>query len=215
MATSTVLGKLEFCVEMPEEEVKSAILQILPDSDDAWERSALCLKTGGEKSPRFWLANCDPEETIVIIHSQGEQQKRSGKPVVTVVEVMIEPARGVPARKVAEEIWSRLSQARLLGNGHKMPQLVKAAVTSLPRQDILNGAPSNLHDVLWSPEFRMPAVSGLTAAVLLVGFGWWIPESQRPSAWWAIAPFLLYAVVAVVLARSLHKPHEEVSWTIV
>src|ERR1035437_7439661 len=80
--------------------------------------------------------------------------------------------------------------------GASAPEVTKAWLVGL------GGRPgSNFHDVFWFPEFRMPAVSGLTAAVLLVGFGWWIPESQQPSAWWAIAPFLLYAVVAVVLAR--------------
>jgi hypothetical protein len=211
MGRCDVLGKLEMRVPLPEAITKDAISKLLPPSEEAWSASAMAEKVKGQKSKKFILAHRDINDSIVIVHSQGEKKE---KVVVTALDIRIEPASDLPARRATESAWRDFIDANVLVNGGYAPRLVGATVTVTPGQDILLGKPTTLKDVLRSAEFRLPTATGLAAA-FLVAIGWWLlPTAQKPSAWWTVAQLVVPAAVAIVLALTL-RSKEAITWRVV
>ncbi len=206
-----VLGKLEMRVPLPEASTRDALRELLPPSEEAWAASAMAAKLKGRKSKKFILAHRDINDSIVIVHSQGEKKE---KVVVTALDIRIEPGSDMPARHATESAWRHFIDANVLVNGGYAPRLVSATVTVTPGQDVLLGRATTLKDVLRLPEFRLPTATGL-AAVFLLAISWWLlPTAEKPSAWWTVAQLVVPAAVAIVLALTL-RSKEDITWRVV
>jgi hypothetical protein len=210
MGGSEVLGKIEMRVPLGEAATREAICEFLPAGEDAWARSNMGQKVNGRTSKTFIHAYRDIDESIVIVHSQGERQERSA--LVTALDIRIEPAPGVSARRAAEAAWRAFADARPLIHNGQAPRLVSASVVSAG-QDILSGTRTATMDVLRLPEFRLPSLVGVAAALLVVGL-LWLPDAQRPSALWTAAQLAVPAFVALTLGFTL-RSKEAITWEVV
>jgi hypothetical protein len=206
-----VLGTLEVRVPLPEVSAKEALSKLLPPSEEAWSASTIAKKAKGVKTPGFMLAYRDPDNSIVIVYSGGEKKE---KVLVTALDIRIEPGSDISARRATESAWRKFIDANDLVNGGYAPRLELATVrVTPPGQNILEGRPSTLKDVLQSPEFRLPTATGL-AAVFLLAIGWlFLPIAEKPSAWWTVAQLVVPAAVAIVLALTL-KSKERITWEV-
>jgi hypothetical protein len=207
--TASILAKCQ--LELPFEtlRIQTELVKVFPNDEQAWKRSDMARKAKGFQSPHFLLAYRNLDGSVFVMHSQGERPGSS-----TVVDVRIEPMPGTSARRLAEAMVEMvLSDPRLKCN-RRTPQLLEAAVTALPSQDILIGRRATFRDIIGSSEFRIPAISGIAVALALFLGYWFVPSAERPSALWTAAPFLVSAVVAIALAWSLRPPRDSISWSV-
>lgn len=168
-------------------------------------------QTAGAQATRFLLAHRDIDNSVIIVHTQDVQ---AGKPRRLFIDVRIEPAYGVPARAVAERIWERLKAADILRNGRHTPNLVAAAITSAPASEILKGRSCTFLDELKSPEIRLTLLTTFVTAALFTAGYYFLPESQKPTAWWTLAPFGVTGVAALILGI-IQASKKVISWSII
>lgn len=209
MASKSVVAKFELRIALGEAEAREALTEVLPHSDAAWQASALCAKVKGRASSALVLANENQvDDTIVVVHFSREI---AGLPASTAFDVRVEPGPGVSPHVAADRLWRKLSTSRCLVHGRRGPSVVDALITA-GTYDVLAGRTVRLREHLERPEFWLPIVSGVVALLVLVPSGQLVPKEHRPDAVWALVPFIVAGLVALVVAIA-RWPKEELLWS--
>lgn len=144
------------------------------------------------------------------MHFYSEPKGRKRRSIVI---VRVEPGPDVSPRVAAESAHALMTSARAMYNGRGRTRLVGASL-SVPKRDkpLMTGKTVSIREVLGSSEFRLPVSAGLVMAIVFTLLFPTLPQSQLPSAWWALAPVFVTVTVAIALVLALAS-QAKLKWT--